>query len=158
MSYCGNLTPLRPTLKIDKSMERLQRDLHIRSVFVGSEELIPLANPKIYVRSKWKPPDWDISLVLKRRLRTFRNALEPKLRFRPVQHNLLPHQRRNIGHIKLNPKLMVVQTDKGLGPRAIDPHEYVRYATRYHLGDTRTYQRLTPAAAAYCATSVRKLL
>ena len=38
------------------------------------------------------------------------------------------------------------------------PREYVRYATRYHLGDTRTYQRLTPAAAAHRATSVQKLL
>ena len=55
-------TPLRPTLNIDKSMERFERDLHIRSVFAGSEELIPLANPKIYVRSKWTPLAWDISL------------------------------------------------------------------------------------------------
>ena len=53
---------------------------------------------------------------------------------------------------------MVVHTNKFLGPGAIEPHEYVRYATRDHLGDTRTYQRLTPAAAAYHATSGRKLL
>ena len=36
--------------------------------------------------------------------------------------------------------------------------EYVRYAKRYHLGDKRTYQRLSPAAASYRATLVRKLL
>ena len=53
---------------------------------------------------------------------------------------------------------MVVHTDKGLGPGAIDPRKYVRYATRDHLGDTQTYQRLTPAAASYRATLVRKLL
>ena len=53
---------------------------------------------------------------------------------------------------------MVVQTEKILGPGAIEPREYFQYATRDHLGDTRTYQRLTPAAAAYCATSVQKLL
>ena len=53
---------------------------------------------------------------------------------------------------------MVVQTDKGLGPGAIEPREYFQYATRDHLGDTRTYQGLSPAATAYCATSVRKLL
>ena len=156
VNFCP--TPLRPTLNTNKSMERFKRDLHICSVFAGSEELIPIANPKIYVRSKWKPPAWDISLALKRRLRTFRKALEPKFRFRPVRHNLLPHQRRTIGLIKLNPKLMVIQTDKGLGPGAIEPREYVLYATRDHLGDTRTYQRLTPAAAAYRATSVQKLL
>ena len=35
VNFCP--TPLRPTLNIDKSMERFERDLHIRSVFVGSE-------------------------------------------------------------------------------------------------------------------------
>ena len=121
VNFCP--TPLRPALNIDKSMESFERDLHIRSVFAGSEGLIPLANPKIYVRSKWNPPAWDIYLALKRRLRTFRKALEPKFRFRPVRHNLLPHQRRTIGLIKKDAKLMVVQTDKGLGPGAIEPRE-----------------------------------
>ena len=53
---------------------------------------------------------------------------------------------------------MVVQTDKGLGPGAIDPREYVRYATRDQLGNKWTYQRLTPAAASYRATLVQKML
>ena len=53
---------------------------------------------------------------------------------------------------------MVVQTDKGLGQGAIEPREYVRYSTRDHLEDTRTYQHLTPAVASYCATSVQNLL
>ena len=68
-------------LNINNSMERFERDLHIDSIFSGSEDLIPLANPKIYVRPKWKPPAWDISLTLKLRFRTFRKALEPKFRF-----------------------------------------------------------------------------
>ena len=91
-------------------MERFERDLHIWSVFAGSENLIPLANPKIYIRSKCRPRDWDISLALKRSLRTFRKALEHKFRFRPIHHNILPHQRQTIGFIKKNPKLIVVQT------------------------------------------------
>ena len=139
-------------------MERFERDLNICSVFAGSEELIPLANQKIHVLSKWTPPAWDISLALKRRLRTFRKALQPKFRFLPVRHNVLSHQRQKIGYIKSNPSLMVVQTDKGLGPGAIEPREYVRYATRDLLGDTRIYQRLSQAATSYCATLVRKLL
>ena len=105
-------------------MESLERDLHIRGVFAGSEDIIPLANPNIYIRSKWKPCAWDISLALKRRLWTLCKSLEPKFCFRPVCHNLLPYQRRTIGSIKKNPKLMVVQTEKGLGPRDIEPREY----------------------------------
>ena len=50
VNFCP--TPLCPTIIIDKSMQKFERDFHIRSVFAGSEELIPLANPKIYVRSK----------------------------------------------------------------------------------------------------------
>ena len=53
---------------------------------------------------------------------------------------------------------MVVQTDKGLGPGAIKPREYIRYATRDHLGDKRKDQRLTPVAASYCAIRVQKML
>ena len=81
-----------------------------------------------------------------------------KFRFRPVRHNLLPHQRRTIGYIKSNSSLVVVQTDKGLGPGAIEPREYIRYATRDHLGDKRTYQRLTPVAVSYRAIKVQKML
>ena len=106
VNFCP--TPLCPMLNTNNSMDRFKRDLHICSVFAGSEELIPLANPKIYVRSKWKSLAWDISLALKRRLRTFYKALEPEFCFRPVQQNILPHQRQTIGHKKSNPKLMVV--------------------------------------------------
>ena len=53
---------------------------------------------------------------------------------------------------------MLVQTVKGLGPGFIEPREYFRYDTRYHLGDTHTYQFLSPAAAPYHATSVLTLL
>ena len=105
-------------------MERFERDLHICSVFAGSEDLIPLANVNIYIRSKCKPPAWDISLALKQRLWTFRKALEPKFRFHPVFHNILPHHRQTIGLIKKNPKLMVVQTNKGLSPGSIEPRAY----------------------------------
>ena len=63
VNFCP--THIHPTLNIDKSMERFKRYLRIWSVFAGSEDLIPLANPKIYIRSKWKPPAWDIYLILK---------------------------------------------------------------------------------------------
>ena len=48
VNFCP--TPLRPMININKSMEHFERDLHIRSVFAGSEDLIPLANLKIYIR------------------------------------------------------------------------------------------------------------
>ena len=53
---------------------------------------------------------------------------------------------------------MVVQTNKGLGPGAIEPREYTQYATRDHLGDKRTYQHLTPAAASYHAIKVKQMI
>ena len=53
---------------------------------------------------------------------------------------------------------MVVQTDKGLDPGEIEPKEYFRFAIKDNIVDARTYQRLIPVAAAYCATSAQKLL
>ena len=128
VSFCLNL--LRPTLNIDKSMERFERDFNSWNVFTVSEDLIPLSKPKTYVRSKWKPCAWDISLSLKRRLRIFFKGLELKFRFHPICHNNLPHQRRIISFIIKNPKLMAVQTDKGLGPGAIYPKKLFRFANQ----------------------------
>ena len=48
VNFCP--TPLRPMININKRMEHFERDLHIRSVFSGSEDLIPLANLEIYIR------------------------------------------------------------------------------------------------------------
>ena len=89
-----------------------------------SEDILPLANPKIYIRSKYKPSAWYISLALKRRLQTFRKAMEHKFHFRPICKNILLHQLRTVGFIKKNPKLIMVQTEKGLGPRVIELREY----------------------------------
>ena len=139
-------------------MDIFERDLNVKSVFAGSEYLLPQANPKIYIRSKWKPCAWDISLALKLCLQTFCKALEPKFRLCLIHQNILPHQLRTIGFIKKKPKWMVVQTDYGLDPVAIYPKEYFQLAIKNYLGDTRTYQRLTPAATAYRATLVQKLL
>ena len=114
-------------------MERFDRDLHIRSVFAGSEDLIPLTNPKIYIRSKWKPRAWDIYLALKRRLWKFLKALEHKFQFCPFRHNFLLHQLQTIGFINRNPKLMVVKTDKDLSPGAIEPPGYFRFSIKDHI-------------------------
>ena len=48
INFCPS--PLHPMLNTDKRMRRFERDLNIRSVFVGGEDMIPLANPKIYIR------------------------------------------------------------------------------------------------------------
>ena len=113
-------------------MERFEIDLHIWSVFTCSEDLIPLANPKIYIRSKWKPSAWDISLALKLRLWTFHMALELKFRFRPIHHHILLHQRHIIGLIKKNRKLMVVQMGRkrNLGSRALRNFQRRRLSAR----------------------------
>ena len=58
----------------------------------------------------------------------------------------------------MNPNLMVVKTKKGLSPGAIDPPEYLRFAIKDHFGNSQTYQSLSPATAAYCATLVQKFL
>ena len=53
---------------------------------------------------------------------------------------------------------MMVQTDKYFVPGAIKPKEYFQFSIKDHLGYAQTYQRLSPAAAAYRATLVQKML
>ena len=50
VNFCP--TPLSPNINIDKGMDHFERYLHIWSVFAGTKDIIPLANPKIYIRSK----------------------------------------------------------------------------------------------------------
>ena len=63
VKFCPNL--LHPMININKIMERFDRDLHIQSVFTDIEVLMPLANLKIYIRSKWKLRYWEIKFALK---------------------------------------------------------------------------------------------
>jgi len=61
--------------------------------------------------------------------------------------NLLPSQQQALKWLLDHPELVVMSTDKNLGPAIIERERYVFYAYRDHLSDTSTYKQLTEREA-----------
>ena len=61
-------TPKYTTHRMMPSLDRFQQDLVIKAYWVGNNSITSLTSPnkapKLYVRSKWTPPPWDISKEL----------------------------------------------------------------------------------------------
>jgi len=100
-----------------------------------------------------------IPAELDRRLKNFKASLRSKFaNRRRGRSNLLPHQRRTLCWLRQQQELMVVQCDKNLGPAIIERDEYIRFAFKDHLNDTRTYQRIHPNQVQSRRDHLHKLL
>jgi hypothetical protein len=69
--------------------------------------------------------------------------------FKPTRcpANLIPHQAHLLDSLQSSQKLLVVRTDKNLGPAVVDRTTYVHHAYNDHLSNADTYQSLTPHEA-----------
>ena len=101
-------------------------------------------NPRMYTKSKWKPPPHMVPKEHDCRLKNFQAALKSKFSRRRGKSNLLPHQRRALSWLRRQHDLMIVQCDKNLGPAAIERTEYIKYAFKDHLSDYTTYKQIHP--------------
>ena len=57
---------------------------------------------------------------------------------------LLPHQQDALSWLKDHPEVVVLSTDKNLGPAIMNRDRYLNLAWRDHLSDSSTYKRLSP--------------
>ena len=136
-------TPFFSTHNQTDSHTRLTRSLKLKTYF-SCEEIENLeCNPKIYVPSKWSPPDWLLPTELRYQTSRLIRALEPLFKKRRGTTNLLPTQRRLLHAIRNNiSKIMVVQCDENLEPAIIDRLLYIQRVLS-HLLDRLTYDQLT---------------
>jgi hypothetical protein len=72
-------TPKYTTHHMILSLNRFQCDIVVKTYWVGNKSIEPLTKtdkaPKLYVRSKWTPPPWDIPKELDKRLPKFCAAI-----------------------------------------------------------------------------------
>jgi hypothetical protein len=141
LNFC--VTPETTTKSIGASLERFRRDLYLRVFFAGHE----LPANKLFVRSEWEPPTETIPAELRVRTKTFQKAISRLFRVQRCSPNLILHQRRVLNSLRESSKLLVVRTDKNLGPAVIDREAYIRHAFADHLSDKHTYRPLTPEEA-----------
>lgn len=153
------ITPLLTTSPddIQKSLFRFERDIALKAHFAGEdeEESGDGRLSKLYIPSKWIPPERFQPLGLKQRLNAFRAAITPLFTAAKAQPNLSPPQIKMLREFNNDDRIITVNTDKGLGIARIERDQYVKDAFKHHFNDRTTYQLITTAEANARAEMVR---
>ena len=131
----------------ETSMPKLQRAIHLRFHFAGSETSSnDTYDPKMYVRSNWTPPYWTLPpIVLQQRLDKFAITLNKLFKRRMGKTNLLSYQTRALQSLQKQQDFLICPCDKNLGQAIIERDDYIKITMRDHLLDGRTYRRLSEA-------------
>ena len=139
----------------DKSLPRFSRDLQVKCFMAGKEGDAHF-NPRLYVKSEWKPqPGWNPDGLLER-IDDFTKMVKSNCRIAKSTSNLPPHQRRALQFLRNNRDYLVIRCDKNLGPALIERENYIRLIIRDHLSDTKTYTRLTQEMAESIDETIRR--
>ena len=142
LNFCPR--PRLTTFNISEHTARFRRDLYLKMYFAH----MPREQaPTLYARSTWSPDPALIDAELRARTSHFLSRLAMIFTRPRSPPSLLPCQRHLINLLKTSNTLMVVMTDKNLGPAIIERHVYIRRCFTDHLQDTTTYQFLTTPQA-----------
>ena len=105
-------------------------------------------NPKLYVKTDWKPPPADTNL--EHRMMEFASRFERATLAYSRQRahkNLSTFQYGILRELKRDTRFFVCLTDKNLGPAIIERDTYFKRCLDDHLEHTDTYRRLTEKEA-----------
>ncbi len=140
-------TPKFTQNNITATLSRLQRDLHLKTIFAGEDNTDFLQHPpKLYVKSTWNPPQQDIPPQLDDRMESFLENMKTLFKQKRSTSNLLPYQEQTLHALANNTTLLFPNSDKGLGPCAVTYDQYV-HDSLTHLRDPTTYLQLSKEEA-----------
>ena len=145
------------SLDLLKTTERLERDLHRKIYFAGAEEKKEdqdKEKSKLYLPSDWRPDSLQVPRFIDDRIAKFAKALGMAFKRKKVPSNLLPFQQTILDSLRQNHGIVIANSDKGLGPVAIELHRYIQDAL-IHLMDKNTYEILSEAEAMEAVESLR---
>jgi hypothetical protein len=150
------VTPSKTTGSIEETIKRFQRDFHLKVYFASEcDETTELAcaadfanqqRSKLYVKSKWNPTENDVPNWVTARLSKFFVRVQRLFRQRRAKSNLLPYQEAMMSSLLDDPTLLFPDTDKGLGPCAVEYSQYVEDCL-VHLRNDECYKMLTEEEA-----------
>lgn len=95
--------------------DRFRKDLYTRIFFAGEEREIPA----LFIRSKWEPPPSLVPDEAKAHLSWFIWKLKQEFIRQKDHSNLTVHQKAAVRFLNNHPKLVILKTDKNLGPAII---------------------------------------
>ena len=129
--------------------DRFTRDFYRRVQFNGLPFILDPDDPQaLYIPDTTWEPDFPANEQFAIRCSDFILKVTDLFQHkRTPTRTLLPLQEKALSWLKEHPEIMVVKTDKNLGPAIIEREQYFQYAWRDHLSDRNTYRRLSPEAA-----------
>ena len=104
--------------------------------------------PPLYINSIWTPPRGTYPSEVDARLYHFLNRVRLMFRRRRrcKKSNLLPFQQRILRWLKNHKEIIIANTDKNLGPCAVERSRYIRDALK-HIQNDKVYALLSPEEA-----------
>ena len=129
-------------------MERLHTDVRTKNLF--ADEVSGAFNPKIYIKS----PNWNPSRAkdeIEKKVDNFEKELvtEMKKNMSKPSPNLTKEQTTLLKTLRNNTGLIIVPSDKNLGPCILEREKYITRCLRDHLLDEKTYRRICPDEAVF---------
>eukprot|EP00956_Cyclotella_meneghiniana_P015681 scaffold24249_cov44-Cyclotella_meneghiniana.AAC.1 len=144
-------TPPKTTgqLGLKKTLERFNRDLRLKVHFAGEEsdsDEDADHKSKLYVKSKWTPPDQITPSWVLTRVNRFSKKVGELFRCKNAPSNLDTLQQELLELLPSDPTYLFPETDKGLGPCAVKFTQYLDDVL-VHLCNDEVYERLTEEEA-----------
>ena len=141
-----------PKMNIPKMMTRLRNDIRRTYFFANTPPMEEIDADgryirELYIKSEWEPPIANDEV--EERMDNFEASLvnKDKKYRRYTGHNLTLAQRRICNNIREDVNYRAWPSDKNLGPVFSETVLYTERTVTDHLGDERTYRRLTENAA-----------
>ena len=147
LNFCPTPSFTSSKRDIRDFLSRFELDLRKKIYFAGQSLDNNNFDPKLYIPSDWIPPSDSIPAEIRVRIRHTIRQLKKLFRRKIAPPNLLKNQHFLLKALKSSENLMIVKTDKNLGPAIIEKSRYVDFAFRDHLGDDQTYKELTKTQA-----------
>lgn len=143
--------------EIDTCLSRLDRDLGLKVYFAGdltNDGTNNEYNPRtLRIKSIWRAP--LPPLEIDSRFTRFSTHIEQTFKKQRVTSNLNAFQQTIMREIKSNKKIMIIPTDKVLGPVCVNTEQYITWGLQ-HLLDSTTYRIIPEETAIADATLLRK--
>ena len=149
LTYCTRPKYTLNQYTIQPSLDRFTRDLYVKCYFApppqdaDEPKLADEFDPKLHIKSDWKPPTDAIPIELRARCNLFLKQMKQKCRPRRTASNLIRSQQKILAKLNESNQLIVMKSDKNLGPAITERSTYIRRVSDDHLLDTDTYRWIT---------------
>ena len=137
LKYCPQSRITITPQAFKRMAERFEKDMITKYLFAGKKK--NNYDPKLHIASDWKPDRNKVPPELRARIAYFIRELRKIMKPRRSPPNLLRHQRCHLKEIKESNELIVIKTDKNLGPALIERATYCRWVFDDHLNDNRIF-------------------